>query len=75
MTVKELASKMNELMREGKGDWIVLYSCDSIVSFHIRDIRYREDNRIIILTWEERKGLRAPETVGFTSSNEAQKDQ
>lgn len=77
MTVKELASKMNEIMREEKGDYQVLFTQDGILSFPIRDIKFRDDIKLIILDWNKRKGLRAPGTAGFTkdsNSNSSQED-
>lgn len=48
MTVKELASKMNELMRDGKGDHTATISVHKGVSFPINNIRIHEEPNYII---------------------------
>lgn len=52
MTVKELASKMNELFREEKGDYQIRVSVDSIaISYPINDeiVKIFEPVNIVIL--------------------------
>jgi hypothetical protein len=50
MTVKELASKMNELMRNGCPDHFVFLSYDNQISFPVVDIYRPKLTNMVIIT-------------------------
>lgn len=63
MTVQELASKMNELMRGGMSKWQVRTTSDNRIYYPILDIGFNNDStvkEVIVLT-----SIKRPENEGI----------